>query len=195
MGQVLLKFDPDFFIARAGISDHEDAELLKRVVFKSIEWARMDRGTLDEKDAMKIFCRKLPLKLHNAAFELCCQWHDPIIPIQGGIGLVKKLKDAGYKIYLLSNASHTQKSYWPKFPGAPLFDGCLISADVGYIKPQPEIYKSLLDKYGLVADECIFIDDSPANCEGAFELGIHPLVFHGDYDEIYRELKTLEINI
>jgi len=195
MGQVLLKFDPDFFIARAGISDKEDIELLKRSIYKSVEWSRMDRGSLIEKEAMRIFCHRLPERLHDVAFDLCCDWHNPIIPIQGAIEVLEKLKKAGYKLYLLSNASLMQKDYWKRFKAHDLFDGRVVSSEVGFVKPQPEIYQYLLKQYDLIPDECVFIDDSQANCEGAYYCGIHPIVFHGDYDEVYEEFKKLDINI
>ncbi len=62
----------------------------------------------------------------------------PILEVDGMYELVKELKDRGYKVYLLSNASVRQHEYWPRIPAAELFDGKLISSDVHLVKPQPE---------------------------------------------------------
>ena len=107
-------------------------------------------------------------------------WDRPILEIDGMYDLVAELKSMGYGIYLLSNASVRQHDYWPRIPASRFFDGKLISADHHVIKPQPEIYRLCLEKFGLQAEECFFIDDAPANVEGALCCGIPGVVFHGD---------------
>jgi len=195
MGQVLVKFDPDYFIEKIGITDPKDALLLKRNVYQSLEWARMDRGSLTDEAACKIMCSRLPKRLHEAAELLTCKWDRPIVPIKGMDELVKELKDNGYKIYLLSNASLRQKEYWDRIPGSEYFDGTLISAEERLVKPQPEIYELLCERFKLVPSECVFIDDSTLNAEGSFLCGITPIVFHGDYKETRTKLKELGVNV
>ena len=63
------------------------------------------------------------------------------------------------------------------------------------MKPQPEIYRLLLDKYGLQADECVFIDDFKVNCEGAFNCGMNTIIFRQDIDELKKELRKLGVDI
>ncbi len=53
----------------------------------------------------------------------------------------------------------------------------LSSCDVKQLKPEADIYQTLLDKFGLKAEECVFIDDRPVNCEGAQKAGIHTICF------------------
>ena len=106
-----------------------------------------------------------------------------------------QLKQAGYGVYLLSNASVRQHEYWPRVPGSALFDGTLISADVKLVKPQPEIYRLLLEKFSLTAQECFFIDDSPANIEGALMCGIPGAVFHGDVALLRKDLRAAGVTI
>ena len=53
MGNVLVRFDPDLFLERIGTAE-EDRPLLKREVFKSLEWAQMDRGSLSDEEAVPL---------------------------------------------------------------------------------------------------------------------------------------------
>jgi len=71
----------------------------------------------------------------------------------------------------------------------------VVSAYEGCVKPEAKIYQILLDRYHLNADETIFIDDSPINCEACDNLGIKSIVFHGEYDEVIKKFKELGINI
>ena len=160
MGQVLIKFDPDVFIERVGVNDLKDKEILKREVYKSKEWSMMDRGSLTDEEACNIMTKRVPDHLKNVVRKLTCEWDRPIIPIEGAKELVKELKENGYKIYLLSNASLNQKNYWNNIPGSEYFDGTLISSNIKLVKPQPEIYEYMFKKFNLIREECIFIDDS-----------------------------------
>lgn len=194
MGQVLLRFDRDYFITRLGI-EGEDKELLKREVFLSLEWARMDRGSLTDEEAALSVCRRLPERLHDAARKLVQMWDRPILPIPGMYELIGELKGKGYGIYLLSNASYRQHDYWPRVEASKFFDGTLISADEKVVKPQPEIYRLLLERFDLKAEECFFIDDVPANIEGAFFCGIPGAVFHGDAVLLRRDLRAAGVDV
>ena len=155
----------------------------------------MDRGTLREEDAFRSISKRLPERLHDAAWKLICMWDRPILEVAGMYELVEELKGLGYGIYLLSNASVRQHDYWPRIPASRFFDGKLISADVHVIKPQPEIYRLCLDKFGLQAEECFFIDDAPANIEGALCCGIAGAVFHGDAKLLRSQLRTAGIPV
>lgn len=194
MGQVLIRFDQAFFINRLGI-DGDDRDLLMREVFRSVEWVRMDRGTLREEEAFESIAPRLPHHLHDAARKLLCMWDRPILEIEGMYELVAELKEKGYGIYLLSNASVRQHDYWPRVPASRFFDGTLISADVKVIKPQPEIYRLCLEKFGLKAEECFFIDDSPANIEGSMNCGISGAVFHGSAALLRKDLRSAGIDV
>ena len=194
MGQVLLRFIPDLFIERLGV-EGEDKKLLNREVFRSLEWARMDRGSLTDEEAAEIICRRVPERLHDAVHKLVAMWDRPILAVEGTEELIAELKEKGYGIYLLSNASYRQHDYWPKLPASRYFDGTLVSADVKLVKPQPEIYRLLCETFSLVPDECVFIDDAINNAEGAFLCGMHPIVFHDDVPELRARLRELGVPV
>lgn len=194
MGNVLIYFDRNLFMDRLGVSE-EDKKLLMREVFLSVEWVRMDRGSMVEADAVASCCARLPERLHDTAAKLIAMWDRPILPIPGIYELIEELKAKGYGIYLLSNASLRQHEYWPRIEASRFFDGTLISADEGIIKPQPEIYRLILDRFSLKAEECFFIDDVPANIEGAFYCGIPGAVFHDDVALLRSQLRAAGVDV
>jgi len=194
MGNVLIRFDRDYFITRLGVAE-EDRQLLMREVFQSVEWVQMDRGSIVEAEAVERICRRLPRRLHDAAEKLVAMWDRPILPIEGMYELVKELKNAGYGIYLLSNASLRQHEYWPRVPASVFFDDTIISADEELMKPGAEYYLRALSRLGLKADECFFVDDMPANVEGALFCGIPGTIFRGDAALLRRQMREAGIRI
>jgi len=194
MGGVIIRFDREYFIRRLGVQG-EDELILMNEVFRSLEWARMDRGSISEQDAFQNICKRTPQRLHDAVEKLVYMWERPILPVDGMYELVAELKSKGYGIYLLSNASVRQHEYWPRVPASALFDGKLISADVKLVKPQPEIYTLLCDRFGLVPSECVMIDDSPQNIEGALTIGMPGVIFHGNTSALRASLKELGVSL
>lgn len=194
MGNVLIRFDRQLFLNRLDITEAEKQLLLRRV-FLSTEWVNMDRGTLDEPEAEARMCADLPEHLHKAVHALVSLWDQPIIPVDGMYELVEELKQAGYGIYLLSNASHRQHDYWPRIDCSRFFDGTIISADEGIMKPDSEYFLRALNRFGLKADECFFVDDMPANVEGAAFCGIPGAVFFGDAGLLRSQLRAAGVNI
>ena len=194
MGNVMIYFRKDLFLDQAGVSG-EDRTLLARVVFDSLEWARLDRGSLLEDEAERIMCARLPARLHDKVHYFVYDWDKPLYPVRGMAPLVRELKEKGYGIYLLSNAASRQHEYWPRIPASRFFDGTLISADVKLVKPQPEIYRLLCETFSLIPDECVFIDDAINNAEGAFLCGMHPIVFHDDVSELRARLREEGVDL
>ena len=194
MGNVLIHFDRDAFLNRLDICK-EDKQLLLREVFLSTEWVQMDRGTLREETAEPLMCSRLPAHLHSAVHSLVSLWDEPMLPVSGMAELVEELKHNGYRIYLLSNASVRQHEYWPKIPGWQFFDGKVISADEKVMKPHPDYYRIALERFQLNPEECFFIDDVPANIEGAMYCGIPGAVFHKDVPLLRRQLRAAGVNV
>ena len=193
MGNVLLRFDPEYFITREGIQDEEERKIIRNELFQSAEWALMDLGLLTEDTAEPRILARVPAYLHEKTVRLLRNWAFPREPIPGMEDLISRLKDAGYGIYLLSNASVAQHVYWPQQPISRLFDGKLISCDIKVVKPSREIYRQFTEKFGLKPEECVFIDDAPANIAGAIACGWQGIVFHGEAQEAEQKLKELGI--
>ena len=91
---------------------------------------------------------------------------------------VKSLKKQGFSVYFLSNFSQKIEKECDK---ALVFrkemDGGILSWKDKLIKPDPEIYKLCLTRFGLKPEESVFVDDTAVNVEAANELGIHGIVF------------------
>lgn len=193
MGNVLIYFDRDVFLDRVGLTDPTDRKLLLREVYLSLEWSMMDRGSLTDEQAADIMAKRVPERLRETVHKLVNEWDRPILPVPGMEELVRELKAAGYGIYLLSNASFHQHDYWPLIPASDLFDGTLVSADVHLVKPQPEIFELMVRMFSLKKEECVFIDDSTPNAEGAFFTGLSAIVFHDDVKELRKNLRALGV--
>lgn len=117
------------------------------------------------------------------------------ILIYGSVELIKRCKSSGYKILALTDnvheiVSHLKSSYtfWD------LFDGAMVSAEVGLLKPQPEIYRSLLSQYDLKASETVFIDDMSYNVKGAEAVGISAIQFVSA-TQCEKSLKSLGVRL
>lgn len=98
--------------------------------------------------------------------------------VSGMRSFLTELRQRGFRIYGLTNwcskVYETMKQYDKIFS---LLHGFVISSDVHMVKPEPGIYESLLQKYGLLADECVFVDDKSENIEGASLVGIRGILF------------------
>lgn len=194
MGNVLIHWDPARLIARLGVTG-ADAQALYREVFCDQEWTGLDRGRLTEEEAIEAFQKRLPEHLHPYLSPLVYWWKDPLWPVDGMAELVTELKAAGYNIYLCSNATSALHTYFPRIPGSEHFDGILVSADWKLLKPQHEIFELLYETFSLDPAACWFIDDSPANIDGAVVTGMCGTVFDGDLKRLRRDLRAAGIDV
>ena len=108
--------------------------------------------------------------------------------VEGAREFCGNVKKAGLRIYVLSNASDLFYTYFPKFLPLDFFDGVFVSADYRMLKPDVEIFKVFLEKYGLKAEECLFVDDLDVNVAGATMAGMKTFRFMGDYDAVISQL-------
>lgn len=193
MGGVLIKWDPEGMLKKMGLTD-TDRETVMNTVFKSYHWSLLDAGYYDEQAIFEVFKKQLPEHLHKAVEAILMDFgNETVEMIPGMPELVKKLKDNGYGIYLLSNAGPRHPEYWKNVKGHENFDGVFVSANYKKFKPERAIYTCMLEKYGLKAQESVFIDDLAINCAGAFLVGINPIVFKGK-DNLIEELEKLGVN-
>ncbi|MBO7677606.1 MAG: HAD family phosphatase [Erysipelotrichaceae bacterium] len=191
MGNVLVKYDPDFILDSHGVNDPEDRKLLLDNISYSEGWKKMDLGIYEEEDLYNEAIMKLPERLHPKAREILNSWYKSLIPVEGMEELIRRLKDHGFGIYLLSNAGRSKDIYWKDIPGNQYFDGTVVSAFERCIKPDKKIYKILLGRYGLKAEECLFIDDMETNVIGAEKAGIKAYEFDGDMKKLEKYIDDI----
>jgi haloacid dehalogenase superfamily, subfamily IA, variant 3 with third motif having DD or ED len=106
-------------------------------------------------------------------------------------GWIKALKEDGYKLYCITNFTRTgYEQCYDCISFVEEFDGCVYSFKEGIVKPNPDIYKILLGRYDLKAEECVFIDDTEENILSAEKLGFKGIVFTG-YEDAAAKLKEI----
>jgi 2-haloacid dehalogenase len=100
--------------------------------------------------------------------------------IEGAVAILEELKNAGCELHALTNwSAETFPHARERFPFLTWFESILVSAEVGLIKPDPAIFRLLLERIGRTPAECIYIDDSPKNVAGAAALGFDAIAFQG----------------
>ncbi len=189
-GNVLLGWNEDQIIANY-TSIVQEQQVLKKVIFKSDEWFKLDNGSLTYESAKAIFKDNVPNNLKEKVENIMNTWYEKM-PLNAEIcDLIKKLKGNGYKIYALSNTHIPVYEYVKNLEIAKLFDGFLISAIEKMTKPNECIYYRLYERFKLVPQECFFIDDTEDNITASKKTGMQGHIF--DFNDI-QKLKQDLIN-
>lgn len=183
MGRVLLNYDPYVILNKVCDTD-EEKSIIDKELFNGEEWIMGDYGTLKNAERFDGVSKRVPEYLHDKLRECVDNWDICMTPVEGAQEFCRLVKDKGYKVYVLSNACNKFYEYFPKYYDMNFFDGIVVSSDVHTIKPEPEIYKYLINKYELAPEECLFIDDRAENVEGARAVGMQAVIFTNNYDEI-----------
>ena len=121
-----------------------------------------------------------PERLHACVRECLAHWPEHSQVIEGTNELARRLKAAGWGVYVLSNASTRIHEQLDQAPVAAFADGVVVSALERIMKPDPAIFSLLCERYGLEPATCIFVDDNLDNCAGAATAGMRPFHFTGD---------------
>ena len=113
----------------------------------------------------------------------------------GTVDLMKALASANYSLFALSDNVHEIVAYLKEtYDFWPLFEGAIISAEVGVLKPSMEIYQRLLGDFNLQPQETVFLDDMQHNVDGAKAAGLHAFQFV-DVDGARDDLRGLGVNV
>lgn len=179
VGQVLIEWDPRH-LYRPLFDGYEDLmeDFLERIC--SPAWnLEQDRGR-PWAEAVAQLTAEHPdcAELIRAYDEL---WEQMVPgPVAGTPEILAELKDRGVPVYAITNFSADKfRLTARRFDFLNRFDGIVISGEERLVKPDPAIYRCLLDRYGLEAEDCLFIDDSRANIEGALSVGMNGHHFLG----------------
>jgi putative hydrolase of the HAD superfamily len=140
-------------------------------------WDEVDRGVWDMEKLMQEFIRRDP----EIASELRLAFDNVkgmVTKRDYAIPWIQRLKTHGYKVYYLSNFSiKAYEDCQDALDFIPFMDGGILSCREKVIKPDAEIYRILLSRYSLKAEESVFIDDTGKNVDAAEALGIHGICF------------------
>ncbi|MDT8953862.1 HAD family hydrolase [Aeromonas caviae] len=174
LGRVVVSWDP-VGIVSAVRGPQGAAELAERL-FNHPDWLEVDRGTL----SLHTMARQAEARTGlSAADNLAILQAVPasLLPDPAMVALIEELHGAGHALYALSNMGHASIDWLERQDFWRFFSGKVVSARVRMMKPEPDIYRYLLVSFDLQAEECLFIDDSPANVAAAEALGLRGLVF------------------
>ncbi|WP_459836422.1 HAD family hydrolase [Clostridium carnis] len=192
IGNVLLNFNPREYLK--GKIKEEKVEEVYKEVFQSEEWVMLDRGIIEEKDAIEVLINRSRENKDNIkiAFE---NWYDILTPIEKTVEILKKLKEEGYNLYYLSNFHLLAFEHViNKYEFFSIFYGGIVSYRENLIKPEKEMYEKILENYNIKANESIFIDDVKENIDGAKDIGFNTILFTSP-DKLIEELKKYNIFI
>ena len=104
---------------------------------------------------------------------------------------VRRLKDEGYRLGILTNNVREFGEYWKSTVPIELFDVVVDSCEEGIRKPDPEIYLRTAERLMVDPKACVFLDDSAANCDAAAAVGMQTVVVGPDIDAAIAELDAL----
>ncbi|MFX0177347.1 MAG: HAD family hydrolase [Candidatus Hodarchaeota archaeon] len=191
LGNVLFNWDPENFLLRFTNKKQKVKWFLDNIIH-SREWLGLDKGLLNLKEAESKFLFSYPKEkaLISSFFK---HWMEILTPISKNVLISKDLKENGYKIYILSNfikEAFDFINFRNEF--LSLFDGKIISGFEKVAKPDIEIYNLLINRYSLMPEECVFIDDVKPFLRPAKKLGMIT-IWHYPTIELREELKKLSI--
>src|SRR5262249_1473847 len=129
--------------------------------------------------------RPLP-RLHD-------EWRRAQTAIAENLELVRRLRPR-YKVSVLSNADSSLRARLERDGIHGLFDGVVVSAEVGMAKPEPAIFRLAAERLGLLPRECIFVDDWDDNVVAAREVGMRGVLHRVDKgDDLRAQLRALDV--
>ncbi|MBO4325255.1 MAG: HAD-IA family hydrolase [Lachnospiraceae bacterium] len=186
LGNVLVDFRYDAYMDEIGF-DEETAQFFRDNIILSKLWQRMDRGVITMREARDLMITDYPD--YEKAIRLFFEKIEGIIkPYEDSAPLVKQLRNAGYEVYILSNyPDELYEMHCASFAFLKDVNGAIISAFEKTAKPDEEIYRLLLSRYGLKSEECVFLDDRNDNIEAAESLGIRGIIVN-HREEAFRSL-------
>ena len=184
LGGVVVDFNPREFLVDHFLNEKIENKLYD-ITFGSAEWLKIDAGVMTRAQAYEITREKgKDLGLSFETDVILSDWFDMLNTKDDTVQLMKRLKKRGYRLFYLSNIADDvletlqQRRFWS------LFDGGIASCEVRLLKPDIRIYQTLIQKYHLIASECVFVDDNKINASAAFDadmVGIH-----------FRNVRTLQ---
>ncbi len=178
LGGVLVDWNPRYLYDKVIADPVEREAFLANVC--SLTWnAQQDAGR-PWADAIAELARLHPAEAERIAMYRS-RWHEMLGGvIEDSVALLARLKDAGTRLYALTNWSQeTFPIAQERYGFLSWFDGIVVSGEEGLIKPDRAIYALLCTRYGLDPSRAVFIDDSRANVEVARQFGLHGLHFTG----------------
>ncbi|MCR5556533.1 MAG: HAD-IA family hydrolase [Butyrivibrio sp.] len=191
IGNVLTDFAYEKFIASKGY-DKAMVERISKASVLSEDWVEYDKGDLTNDEIVQRFVDNDP-EIEDDLRKVFANIDGIILKREKTIPWIRALKTAGYKVLYLSNFS---KQALEGCPDAMAFleetDGGILSYRDHVVKPGDEIYHLLEERYDLVPEKTVFIDDTKANIDTCLRLGWEGIVYK-DFDQAQKALAAIGV--
>ncbi len=189
-GGVMVDFDPHKYLIDL-FGNRGLEEEVYDLTFGSREWRLLDAGRITRREANERMLERASAVGRGFEGEgVLADWMSMLRPRRRMQELVQKLKAHGYCVYYLSNIPEDVLDLLMNRDMKGLFDGGVASCEVHINKPDSRIYKALLEKYHLKAQESVFIDDRLDNVQAAFRLGFAGIQMKESVGTLVRSLAT-----
>jgi 2-haloacid dehalogenase len=174
LGGVLLDWNPRYLYRKLFDDEDEMERFLSEVC--TMEWHHAhDLGVPPEQTVPPL------IAAHPEYAEYIRAWprrSEEMLagPIEETVEILRSLKNAGIPIFALTNMeSWTYPGRRDRYDFLRWFDGTVVSGLEGLAKPDPRVFETLLERFGLTPETTLFIDDSPANVEAARAVGLQAI--------------------
>ena len=195
LGNVIINYNQEQIINNF-TKKEEEIKYIYDEIFHAPEWELMDLGNITNDEAIEVINKRNEFKYQKLTDNFLHEWYKEQEINRDIVEIAKKLKRNGYKLFVLSNMANLTYEYFKNDEFFSLCTGIIISAHEHLIKPDEKVFRLLLDKYKLNAEECLFIDDDPSeqNYKTANKIGIQGRRIIQNQAEDVRKL-LLEFNI
>lgn len=170
IGNVICDWNPDA-LAAMSFDDPEQQQEALSVTVHTADWLELDKGTMTVEQAIERAMTRTKLDAGSIA-KIYANLGKSLTALPGTMAAMRHAKQAGVPIYILSNM---QKNAWEYLDNNhDCWDDCagvVVSCDTGFIKPEPQIFQYLCDKFSITAASCVFVDDMADNIAAAKAYG------------------------
>jgi putative hydrolase of the HAD superfamily len=179
VGNVFVQWSPKEIVERCFNLQKGSDENLRRAdaLFRNPLWMSLNRGELTQRGAEQAYQAQFGLSAEQTK-TLFFHIMDHQELIDGTEEIAHRLRKAGYRVFALTDNVleivaylKSRHQFWS------LFEGAVISAEIGLLKPDPAIFRHAIEKFNLLAEETVFIDDVKTNVDGASSIGMKARIF------------------
>lgn len=192
IGNVLVDFCWEKHFKSKGLTGQK-LEALADATVRSQTWYLFDQGIYTDEEILEMLIQNAP-SLEKEIRMIFENLSGTIEPYDYAKNWILELKEKGYKVLLLSNFS--EKAFHEckeKMDFVKYADGGILSYREKLIKPNPQIYETLIERYSLVPEKCVFLDDTEKNLKEAEKFGIHTILFTSR-EKALKELRELGVS-
>ena len=179
IGGVIVKFKKETYLDPLGLDEATKNYLIDEILFTE-DWFQMSIGKMTEEEFLSNVEKNHPdyYDLAKSVFEI--DTLKKLLPVyQQTLRLVEKIKAKGYRLFIISDLEESNVRYIEsEIPNIhDLFEDIIYSCRVGMVKKFGEVFNLAINRFNIVPEESIFIDDTQINLDQAAKRGINTFRF------------------